>query len=198
MAQPLFEHVAALLRDKTADIAPKEAAQLQERLQAAVSKLSQKIDEDPNQKDSWKAQKERGEALLKQWVLFQRQRLLQHEHDDLTQSAKVRSDGVKATHADVHQSMRRTKQALAAQIQHAADMHRRMGEGTSELKKTHERYAEVKEKLNQTQRLLKELNHQAYMDKVWIAAGMFIFTCVVLLIVVERFPRHYIPIFWLL
>ncbi|RHY04536.1 hypothetical protein DYB25_003328 [Aphanomyces astaci] len=199
MGQPLFERVAALLRDKTAvaAIASQEASKIQERLQVAINKLTQRIDEDPDHKAEWAREKARAETLLKQWLLAQRQRSLQQEHDELMDMPKVRAESMKATHADVHRSMERTNRALRAQIELSEEVRRRMGDGTNDLKKTHERYAEVKEKLKQTQRLLKELDHQAYMDKVWIAAGMFVFAAVVLLIIVERFPRHYIPLFWI-
>ncbi|RHY31001.1 hypothetical protein DYB32_003845 [Aphanomyces invadans] len=199
MAQRLFDHVDAVLRDKTAatSISAQEASQIQDRLHVAIKKLAQRIDEDPDHRDEWTAQKDRADALLKQWMLLQRQRALKQEHDELLDLPKARAEATKATHADVHRSMERTNRALREQLELSEEVRRRMGDGTHDLKKTHERYAEVKQQLSQTQRLLKELDRQAYMDKLWITAGMFIFASVVLLIIVERFPRHLIPIFWI-
>jgi len=196
-----MNQMAAILKAKTAVTAlgVKEALALQEDVRGEIRVLKQKIQEEQDAekylKIQWKQQVEEGEKLLQHWTMWMRKMQLTHEHEALIHRDRVNTNSTDRGNAlvDVKKSMRRTKEVMSAEIERVAQVNRRMDEGKQSLKHTHDQYTQVEAELSRTRKLLFELEKQAYMDKLWILAGMIIFACTVILVILERVPRSFIP-----
>ncbi|OQR88046.1 hypothetical protein ACHHYP_07657 [Achlya hypogyna] len=191
MAAPtsLYDRLTRLLEDKEAQAAltVKEGVVLQDQLAAALDRLRQKIREDPDDRDKWTAHKERGEALAKQWTGFMRKLRLTKEHENLVGKAPNKPLE-KAPHVAVNQSLKRTQQTLALEMERAAQVQSRLGEGKAHLHQSNDKYAELTAELARTRKILHELQLQANKDRLWIGAGIALLSISVTIVVVERLP----------
>ncbi|OQS06506.1 hypothetical protein THRCLA_01454 [Thraustotheca clavata] len=166
---------------------PEEAMKVKEDLVEMLKELEKKMVEEPEQWETWQLQKKRGNELLKRWTAYMRKIQV------LSAREKVIGTGPKkgiekAPHVAVNQSLKRTQQSLALEMQRAAAVQARMGEGKAHLQQSNEKYTQLNGELMRTRKLLTELKIQAEKDRLWIAAGIGMLIFAVTIVVVERLP----------